>query len=212
MVDLHFPSGEQVLAHTRDISAEGCFLRAPYPVHAGNTLEMTVQTAEATIPLTGSIARLLPSIEGQLHGFGVRIDDPPESWLNLVSSLLRNRTATIADRPSVLVVADIAQRQQIVSRYVGTEWDVEFSFEFEKTKRVLSNREFDAILLDIDTFERRWERTLAAARSVQPKALRWVKSSHPAEYPKSVAVKTLVDQFVDNGAGPDEINGLLSAE
>jgi hypothetical protein len=62
----------------------------------GQRVELVVSTPRGDLPLQGAVAwkRLLPPALQSMarSGFGVRLVDPPEAWLELTASLARTGT------------------------------------------------------------------------------------------------------------------------
>ena len=220
LVDKARGSGDDMLiCRTRNVSREGCLLDTSHEVEPGVAIEITImddQTGDA-IAMAGWVARSIDAKPGvRSSGVGVRIPDPPESWLALVerqASRRPPRTDEIrAKRQSVVVVGDEERRRGALALYVMSGWDVRFATDFASAREALSSGEIDALVAEHELSDERWPPLLELARELQPRAKRLVRARRVEGKPLETEFRDgLVHRVIDYDAGLDELFAALTA-
>lgn len=212
VVDLGLNSGAQKIARTRDISKEGCFINTNASMSVGDVVNLTFPIGDAMIAIAGTVTRVLPpSAQGGDQGFGIRLHSPPGLWGQHVDDVIRNEGKQSAHQYSVLIISDAELRAQTVANFATANWRVDFAFDFESAKSILGHQTFDAVILETNQYERRWERTLALAVSLQPTATRIVRAKLTGDQESTAAAKALVQHFTSSESDHAQLEKLFRA-
>ncbi len=209
---VHIAGVEHTLVcHTRDISAEGCFLDTAEMIAPGVALSLALMDNERgeVVQVDGVVARCLPGgPNGVGRGVGVRLVSPPPDWQLMVQRYQQSRAAEEAALPSVrlaiLVVGDEEQRRGALALYVTSGWDVRFATDVATAEEAMAAVDLDAIIVEYELHDRRWHEILTVARRLQPEARRFVRASLRGQRPPS-GDEDLVHRLVDSEAGLDAL-------
>lgn len=209
--------GDAVLVcHTRDISERGCFLDTSTLLPPGTQLLIALmdEARGMAMELDGEVARCLPpGPDGKGRGLGVRFDQPPEEWNQMVAGYHlrqeqeRRSRKLKRRRLRVLVVGDQARQRGAMALYVTSGWDVRFAADLDGAEDALFGVRLNAVIVDNDVAHVPWREVLSAARRIQPEALRVVlrAAQEAAPAPGAEDALPLFHQVVDRDAGLDAL-------
>ena len=209
-----------LVCSTRDISQRGCFLDTAQLLEPGARLLLAVMDTERGIAMEvdGRVARCLPpDAEGVGRGVGVRFEQPPAEWDEMVAAHRQQQEQKQGHDPRrrrlrVLVVGDRARQRAAMALYVTSGWDVRFATDLASAQDALSGVRLNAVIAESDLADTRWQDIMAAAQRIQPGARRVVRSSLPNAVPEAVAptsdttadpAQPLYHQVVNRDAGLD---------
>jgi hypothetical protein len=209
-----------LVCHTRDISAEGCFLDTAEMIAPGVGVSLALMDNERgeVVQVEGVVARCLPGgPNGVGRGVGVRLVAPPPDWQLMVQRYQQSRqaeeTALPAVRLAILVVGDEEQRRGALALYVTSGWDVRFATDVDTAEEAMAAVDLDAVIAEYELHDRRWHEILVVARRLQPDARRFVRSSLRGQRPPSRDEdEDLIHRVVDREAGLDALVEALAAE
>ncbi|HWM84644.1 MAG TPA: PilZ domain-containing protein [Kofleriaceae bacterium] len=215
---VHIAGVEHTLVcHTRDISAEGCFLDTAEMIAPGVGLSLALMDNERgeVVQVDGVVARCLPGgPNGVGRGVGVRLVVPPPDWQLMVQRYQQSRATEDAALPSVrlaiLVVGDEEQRRGALALYVTSGWDVRFATDVDTAEEAMAAVDLDAIIAEYELRDPRWREILSVARRLQPDAHRFVRCTLRGQRAPSGA-EELVDRVIDREAGLDALVEALGA-
>jgi hypothetical protein len=207
-----------LICHTRNISADGCFLDTAEVIAEGVPVVLAIMDNESgeAVQVEGLVARAKGNaLNDGSRGIGVRLVAPPPSWARMVE---RYRRRADTDGPagrvlrlSVLVVGDEAHRRGALALYVTSGWDVRFAVDLNTAKEALTGgTQLHAVIAEHVKMEKR-QQILEEARRLQPKARRIVRCdlrgmAAPPEGSGSVGgPEDLVHEFVDANSGLDAL-------
>ncbi len=197
---------------TRDVSDSGLFLDVDpttIDVIAGALVTMSVMddASGEVIELTGEITRLVERAGAHSGGVGVRLIDPPVTWVPLVHRVgggRRGSTVPPKRRMRILVVGDDARRRGAMALYVTSGWDVRFASDLATTREALAGFRVDAIVAEHDLDDPRWPKLLEEVRRQQPMARRVIRAPLKGKSPPPTgSAEDLVHCIVDVDAGLD---------
>jgi hypothetical protein len=216
---VHIAGVEHTLVcHTRDISAEGCFLDTAEMIAPGVGLSLALMDNERgeVVQVDGMVARCLPGgPNGVGRGVGVRLTAPPPDWQLMVQRYQQSRTTEEIVVPTVrltiLVVGDEEQRRGALALYVTSGWDVRFATDVETAEEAMAAVDLDAVIAEYELHDSRWNEILGVARRLQPDARRFVRCSLRGQRP-TIGAEDLVHRIVDRQAGLDALVEALGAE
>lgn len=202
-----------LVCHTRDISADGCFLDTSEVVAEGVALTLSVMdnARGEVVQVRGRVAR---SVRGDQNGIGVRLAAPPPEWQAMVERYegARGDHSPISTRLTILVVGDASNRRGALALYVTSGWDVRFAEDLASAREALAGVPLDAVIAEIPVADSRWSEILTAAKESQPGARRLVRAPlQGAELPTSGRGE-LVQRFVEAEAGMDAVVDALTAD
>ncbi|GAB4509636.1 MAG: hypothetical protein Tsb0020_26240 [Haliangiales bacterium] len=172
------------VCRTRDISERGCFLDTVELVPPGTRLQIALMDQErgTAMEVDGEVARCLPpGPDGKGRGLGVRFDNPPPEWYQLVgahhTTQERERRARKLkhQRLRVLVVGDDKGQRGAMALYVTSGWDVRFASDRDAAEDALLGVRLDAVIIENNIAAAPWRKVLAAAVDIQPEARRVVR-------------------------------------
>lgn len=214
---VHIAGVEHTLVcHTRDISAEGCFLDTAEMIAPGVGLTLALMDNERgeVVQVDGMVARCLPGGPGGVgRGVGVRLVSPPPDWQLMVQRYQQSRaadeTALPGVRLAILVVGDEEQRRGALALYVTSGWDVRFATDVETAEEALAAVDLDAIIAEYEVDDARWREILTIAERLQPDARRFVRCTLRG---RAAPDGALVHRVVDRDAGLEALVEALSAE
>jgi PilZ domain len=216
---VHIAGVEHTLVcHTRDISAEGCFLDTAEMIAPGVGLSLALMDNERgeVVQVDGLVARCLPGgPNGIGRGVGVRLTSPPPDWQLMVQRYQQSRAGDESALPTVrlaiLVVGDEDQRRGALALYVTSGWDVRFATDVDTAEEAMAAVDLDVIIVEYELRDRRWLEILQVARKLQPDARRFVRCSMRGLRPPT-GVEAIVHRFIDREAGLDALVEALGAE
>ncbi len=206
-----------LVCHTRDISAEGCFLDTSESIAEGVPVSLALmdnETGEA-VQCEGTVARCIPS--GPNQGIGVRLTKPPEGWQAMVErySAMEEASDSSAPRPmrmAILVVGDEKHRRGALALYVTSGWDVRFAVDRDTAVEALQMMKLDAVIAEHSISDPRLPGILEAARQIQPNARRIVRCPlRGGKTPPPGRPEELVHRVVDMDSGLDALLEALTA-
>ncbi len=214
---VHIAGVEHTLVcHTRDISAEGCFLDTAEMIAPGVGLSLALMDNERgeVVQVDGVVARCLPGgVNGVGRGVGVRLTAPPPVWQLMVQRYQQSRTDTEPGilptvRLAILVVGEEDQRRGALALYVRSGWDVRFATDVETAEEAMAAVDLDAVIAEYDLDDERALDVLRAAKRLQPDARRFVRSGLrnkrvPAEH-------DVIEGAIDRDAGLEALVEALS--
>jgi hypothetical protein len=213
------------VCRTRDISERGCFLDTTEAVEPGTRLSVALldESRGMAMEIEGEVARCLPpGPDGKGRGLGVRFENPPEEWNQMVvtyhaeQELERRARRLRRARLRILVVGEPERQRGAMALYVTSGWDVRFAADLDSAEDALSGVRLDAVIAESDVARAPWAAVLAAAARIQPEARRivlrvgQVRVHIPAERGESEL--PLFHQVVDREAGLDELLEALLGE
>lgn len=207
-----------LVCRTRDISNRGCFLGTALLIPQGTRVVCALLDEQRGIvlELQGEIARCLPpGPDGLGRGVGVRFDQPPPEWTELVESYQREFAVPAAPkkRMRVLVIGDRERQRAALALYVTSGWDIRFAPDLESAQDALSGVELNAVIAEGELDDDRWKEVLDVARTLQPRARRIVRSSLLGRSaPQSQGPHDLFHRVVDRDAGLDALVDALTAD
>ncbi|WP_428267927.1 PilZ domain-containing protein [Haliangium sp.] len=203
------------VCRTRDISARGCFLDTHELIEPGTKLLIALMDEDRGIAMEieGEVARCLPAgPDGRGRGLGVRFDQPPAEWNELIASYHerqeRERRARRLRRMRlrILVVGEEARQRGAMALYVTSGWDVRFASDFASAEDALLGVNLDAIIIETDGSIQPWQGVLSSARRIQPDARRIVRAPAALDLPPDPARDLpLVHVAVERDAGLDAL-------
>jgi hypothetical protein len=213
---VHIAGVEHTLVcHTRDISAEGCFLDTAEMIAPGVGLTLALMDNERgeVVQVDGVVARCLPGGPGGVgRGVGVRLPSPPPDWQLMVQRYQQSRGAEEGGMPSlrltILVVGDEEHRRGALALYVTSGWDVRFATDVETAEEAMAAVDLDAVIAEFEPEDARAAEVLEAARRLLPDARRFVRATSLDAAP---AESELIHQFIDREAGLDGVVDALAA-
>jgi len=216
---VHIAGVEHTLVcHTRDISAEGCFLDTAEMIAPGVGLSLALMDNERgeVVQVDGVVARCLPGgPNGVGRGVGVRLTSPPPDWQLMVQRYQQSRTteemAVPTVRLTILVVGDEEQRRGALALYVTSGWDVRFATDVDTAEEAMAAVDLDAVIAEYELGDSRWHQILQVARRLQPDAHRFVRCSLRGQRPPRGA-EDLVHRIIDRQAGLEALVEALGAE
>lgn len=207
-----------MVCHTRDISAEGCFLDTAEMIAPGVGLSLALMDNERgeVVQVDGVVARCLPGgPNGVGRGVGVRLLSPPPDWQLMVQRYQQSRGGEEGGMPAVrlaiLVVGDEEQRRGALALYVTSGWDVRFATDVATAEEAMAAVDLDAIIAEYELNDSRWHDILLVARRLQPDARRFVRCSMRGQRVPAGA-EELAHRIVDREAGLDALVDGLVAE
>jgi PilZ domain len=213
--------GSVFVCHTRDISERGCFLDTARMVEPGTRVLVALldENRGVAMEIEGEVARCLtPGPDGKGRGLGVRFDEPPLEWNQMVVTYhadqeqeRRSRKLRRA-RLRILVVGDPTRQRGAMALYVTSGWDVRFATDLDNTEDALLGVKLDAVIVENDVPRAPWREVLAAAQRLQPEARRIVLRTGPMTAPVPVGEPPLFHQLVDREAGLEELLEALTPE
>lgn len=206
-----------IVCHTRDISAEGCFLDTAEFIGNGVELSMAVMDnfVGEVVEVTGLVTRSIRDNEvGTGRGVGVRLIDAPIGWTAMVERYESSRSETeSAARLRVLVVGDEIRKRGALALYVTSGWDLRFATDLVSAREALYGVELDAVIAEHDLADQRWAEILATARRIQPEARRIVRTPlQGGSMPTQGGANDLVHRVVDLDAGLEALIDALTAD
>ena len=216
---MHIAGVEHTLVcHTRDISAEGCFLDTAEMIAPGVGLSLALMDNERgeVVQVDGVVARCLPGgPNGVGRGVGVRLTTPPPDWQLMVQRYQQSRTteeiAVPTVRLTILVVGDEEQRRGALALYVTSGWDVRFATDVETAEEAMAAVDLDAVIAEYELRDPRWHEILQVARRLQPDARRFVRCSLRGQRAPGGA-EGLVHRIIDRESGLDALVEALGEE
>jgi PilZ domain len=220
---VHIAGVEHTLVcHTRDISAEGCFLDTAEMIAPGVGLSLALMDNERgeVVQVDGVVARCLPGgPNGIGRGVGVRLIVPPPDWQLMVQRYQHSRsteeTALPSVRLAILVVGDEEQRRGALALYVTSGWDVRFATDVGTAEEAMAAVDLDAVIAEYELHDIRWHQILLVARRLQPDARRLVRCtlrSHRAPVGTKDIAEDLIHRIIDRESGLDALVEALAAE
>jgi len=205
-----------LVCRTRDVSDVGLFLETPAVIDPGTRAEISLLDDEVgqAIQLEGEVVRCLPG------GMGIRLDHPPEAWMDLLGRVRsRDTESTTAlklrrqRRLRILVVGDDDRRKAALALYVTSGWDVRFAADLGGAEEALGSFKIDAIIVEHDLDDERWPAIMLAARASQPGARRIVRSRlKDVRPPPAGRAVDLVHRVVDLKSGLEAVVDALTAQ
>jgi hypothetical protein len=216
---VHIAGVEHTLVcHTRDISAEGCFLDTAEMIAPGVGLSLALMDNERgeVVQVDGVVARCLPGgPNGIGRGVGVRLLSPPPDWQLMVQRYQQSRGGDDGGMPAVrlaiLVVGDEEQRRGALALYVTSGWDVRFATDVTTSEEAMAAVDLDAVIAEYELNDSRWHDILLVARRLQPDARRFVRCSLRGQRIPAGA-EELAHRIVDRESGLDALVDGLVAE
>lgn len=181
-----------LVCRTRDISQRGCFLDTAQLLEPGARLVVAVMDAARGIAMEvdGRVARCLPpDADGVGRGVGVRFEQPPAEWDEMVAAYQQQQQQGHDPRRKrlrVLVVGDRARQRAAMALYVTSGWDVRFATDLASAQDALSGVQLNAVIAESDLSDIRWQDIMTTARRIQPGARRIVRSSMSHAAPKAI--------------------------
>jgi hypothetical protein len=207
-----------LVCHTRDISADGCFLDTAEMIAPGVGLSLALMDNERgeVVQVDGLVARCLPGgPNGVGRGVGVKLIGPPPDWQLMVQRYQQSRATEEAALPSVrlaiLVVGDEAQRRGALALYVNSGWAVRFATDVDTAEEAMAAVDLDAVIAEYELQDQRWQEILTVAHRLQPDAHRFVRCSLRGQRPAARS-DDLVHRVIDREAGLDALVEALAAE
>lgn len=205
-----------IVCHTRDISAEGCFLDTAEVIGSGVELSMAVMDNHVgeVVEVSGRVTRCIHDEDGG-RGVGVRLIDPPIGWASMVERYEAHAggEAPAGVRLQILVVGDEGRRRGALALYVTSGWDVRFATDLSSAREALYGVKLDAVIAEHDLGDQRWAEILATARRIQPDARRIVRTSlRGGSMPTHGMRDDLVHRVVDLDSGLDALVDALTAD
>ena len=215
---VHIAGVEHTLVcHTRDISAEGCFLDTAEMIAPGVGLSLALMDNERgeVVQVDGVVARCLPGgPNGIGRGVGVRLLAPPPDWQLMVQRYQQSRSTEEATLPlvrlAILVVGDEDQRRGALALYVTSGWDVRFATDVATAEEAMAAVDLDAVIAEYDLHDKRWNQILQVASRLQPDARRFIRASLRGQRPPRA--DGIVHRVVDREAGLDALVEALGEE
>jgi hypothetical protein len=206
------------VCQTRDVSREGLCLDTGEPLRAGLEVSISVMDAgsgEASY-LLGVVTRVIGTRgDGAGRGAGIRLPAPPDEWIALVTRLQLEAGGAAPHAPPVrlriLVVGDEQRRRSALALYVTSGWDVRFASDLRGVEEALTGVAVDAIIAEHDVGDAQVPAVLDAARRLQPRARRIVRSAIASAGAEARA-GGLVHRVVDIDAGLDALVDALTAD
>jgi PilZ domain len=216
---VHIAGVEHTLVcHTRDISAEGCFLDTAEMIAPGVGLSLALMDNDRgeVVQVDGVVARCLPGgPNGVGRGVGVRLNAPPPDWQLMVQRYQSSRSTEELPVPSVrlaiLVVGDEAQRRGALALYVTSGWDVRFATDVETAEEAMAAVDLDAVITEYELNDPRWREIVQIARRLQPDARRLLRCSLRGQRAPSGG-EGLIHRIIDREAGLDALVEALGTE
>lgn len=216
---VHIAGVEHTLVcHTRDISADGCFLDTAEMIAPGVGLSLALMDNERgeVVQVDGLVARCLPGgPNGIGRGVGVRLLSPPPDWQLMVQRYQQSRSPEDTPLPTVrlaiLVVGDEEQRRGALALYVTSGWDVRFATDVATAEEAMAAVDLDAIIAEYELNDSRWHDILLVARRLQPDARRLVRCTLRSQKVPA-AVEELAHRIIDREAGLDALVEALGVE
>lgn len=215
---VHIAGVEHTLVcHTRDISAEGCFLDTAEMIAPGVGLSLALMDNERgeVVQVDGVVARCLPGgVNGVGRGVGVRLTSPPPSWQLMVQRYQQSRAETEPGvvptvRLAILVVGEEDQRRGALALYVRSGWDVRFATDVPTAEEAMAAVDLDAVIAEYDLEDSRALEVLQAARRLQPDARRFVRST--VRNRRAPDRGDVIQAVIDRDAGLEALVEALSA-
>jgi hypothetical protein len=216
---VHIAGVEHTLVcHTRDISAEGCFLDTAEMIAPGVGLSLALMDNERgeVVQVDGVVARCLPGgPNGIGRGVGVRLLLPPPDWQLMVQRYQQSRASEDSGLPAlrlaILVVGDEEQRRGALALYVTSGWDVRFATDVVTAEEAMAAVDLDAVIAEYELNDSRWHDILLVARRLQPDARRMVRCSLRGQRVPAGA-EELAHRIIDREAGLEALVEALGAE
>jgi len=216
---VHIAGVEHTLVcHTRDISADGCFLDTAEMIAPGVGLSLALMDNERgeVVQVDGVVARCLPGgPNGIGRGVGVRLLQPPPDWQLMVQRYQQSRGGDEIGLPTVrlaiLVVGDEEQRRGALALYVTSGWDVRFATDVATAEEAMAAVDLDAVIAEYELNDSRWHDILLVARRLQPDARRFVRCSLRG-HRIPAGVEELAHRIIDRASGLDALVEALGAE
>jgi len=207
-----------LVCHTRDISADGCFLDTAEQIADGVELVIALMDNDRgeVVQVDGFVARCVPArADGSGRGIGVQLSAPTNEWQLMVERYKqRSRGEELHHkhvRLSILVVGDEANRRGALALYVTSGWDVRFAVDQNTAEEALGAITLDAVIAERDIGDTTWEPILRAAQKIQPKARRIVRCAlHGRTPPPRGDADDLVHRVVDLDSGLDALLDALT--
>src|SRR5688572_3399003 len=215
---VHIAGVEHTLVcHTRDISAEGCFLDTAEMIAPGVGLSLALMDNERgeVVQVDGVVARCLPGgVNGVGRGVGVRLTAPPPGWQLMVQRYQQSRTDTEPGvvptvRLAILVVGEEDQRRGALALYVRSGWDVRFATDVETAEEAMAAVDLDAVIAEFEPGDARGREVLTMAQRLQPDARRLVRCD--ARAAKAAAGDPLIERVIDRDAGMEALVDAVTA-
>jgi hypothetical protein len=214
---VHIAGVEHTLVcHTRDISAEGCFLDTAEMIAPGVGLSLALMDNERgeVVQVDGVVARCLPGgVNGVGRGVGVRLVGPPPDWQLMVQRYQQVRSteehAVPTVRLAILVVGEEDQRRGALALYVTSGWDVRFATDLDTAEEAMAAVDLDAIIAEYELSDPRARAVLAMAQRLQPDARRLVRCELRGT--AGVPPDGLVERVIDRDAGMEALVEAVAA-
>jgi hypothetical protein len=215
--------GEVFVCHTRDISERGCFLDTARMLDPGTRLSVALldENQGVAMEIDGEVARCLtPGPDGKGRGMGVRFDQPPLEWNQMVvtyhAAQEQERRARKLRRARlrILVVGDPTRQRGAMALYVTSGWHVRFATDLDSAEDALFGATLDAVIVESDVPRAPWSEVLSIAQRTQPEARRIVLRAGYLTLPPPPQADEppLFHQIVDREAGIDELLEALVAD
>jgi hypothetical protein len=215
--------GSVFVCHTRDISERGCFLDTARMVEPGTRLLIALldENRGVAMEIEGEVARCLtPGPDGKGRGLGVRFDEPPLEWNQMVVTYHaeqeqeRRARKLRRARLRILVVGDPTRQRGAMALYVTSGWDVRFATDLDNAEDALLGVNLDAVIVENDVPRAPWAEVLSIAQRLQPGARRIVlrTGAMNLSVATTAAEPPLFHQIVDREAGLDELLEALTPE
>jgi len=203
-----------LICHTRDISAEGCFLETSESMALGAVVSFSVldNARGEVVSVEGYVSRTL---DGPERGIGVSLRNPSDDWFALVGRFQAS-AHTERERPnlrlSILVVSSEENRRGALALYVTSGWDIRFADDLESAVEAMGADRVDAVICEYAADDLAWEGIMAEARKIHPTAKRLVRCRTADLDRSGGGVDDLVHRFVEIENGMDALLDALTAE
>lgn len=214
---VHIAGVEHTLVcHTRDISAEGCFLDTAEMIAPGVGLSLALMDNERgeVVQVDGVVARCLPGgPNGVGRGVGVKLVAPPPDWQLMVQRYQQVRAteehAVPSVRLAILVVGEEDQRRGALALYVTSGWDVRFATDMATAEEAMAAVDLDAVISEFEPGDTRGREVLTMAQRLQPDARRLVRCG--ARVGAAAAGDPLIERVIDRDAGMEALVDAVTA-
>lgn len=211
-------SGSVYVCRTRDISMRGCFLDTAQLIDVGTRVHIAIMDHQRGLAMEvlGDVMRCLPpDKDGLGRGVGLRFDDPPPEWGELVAAYQAEHrpAAPPPRRLRILVVGDRGRQRSAMALYVTSGWDVRFASDPTGAEDALEGVRLHAVIVENDLDDERCFEFLDLAMQLQPDARRIVRSDlqgRPA--PDSRGPEDMFHRVVDRNAGIEPLLDALTAD
>lgn len=211
-------TGNVLVCRTRDISHRGCFLDTAQLIQPGARVAIAIMDAQRgeAMEVDGEVTRCLtPGPDGLGRGVGVRFDQPPAAWDDLVAHH-QKASPPSRRRPQrlrVLVVGDRDQQRGAMALYVTSGWDIRFATDLAGAEDALHGVTLNAVIVESDPGDDHCRQVLHAARRLQSAARRIVRADLGEDTATSAGDPAdLYHRLVDRHAGLDALLDALTAD